>query len=157
MSILIYTDGSCKKNPGLGGYAAIVIIEGQYYPVSGHEENTTNNRMEMIAALKALEFVQKIRGDDWIKDDIFLYSDSNYLITGCTDWMRGWIKSNWKHNTLKNRDLWKQFAPYVLSENKIRFGWIRGHDGDQLNEWVDKLARRAWEAVSPSKRKRRKR
>ena len=134
----IYTDGSCLGNPGAGGYAAILIDDsGQREEICGGESHTTNNRMELIAAIVALKKVEK-------EDFAEIFTDSTYLRNAFTqNWLanwkrRGWILSNGK--SVKNQDLWRELDE-LMSTRKVNFNWVRGHAGDSLNERCDKLAR----------------
>ena len=136
--IKIYTDGSCLGNPGAGGYAAIIIDEtGNREEIFGGEAFTTNNRMELTAAIVALKKISK--------DDVAeIFTDSTYLRNAFTqNWLanwkrRGWILSNGK--SVKNQDLWRELDE-LISTHKVNFNWVRGHAGDSLNELCDKLAR----------------
>ena len=136
--IKIYTDGSCLKNPGNGGWAAIICIKDEIKKISGSEKDTTNNRMELIATINALKEVNS-------EDLIEIYTDSKYVKNGITDWIHNWIKNNWKTSNkedVKNKDLWIQL--HELSNNsKIRWNWVKAHAGNPLNEEVDLLAKKA--------------
>lgn len=138
MKFRIYTDGSCLGNPGAGGYAAILLREdGQQEEIFGGEPLTTNNRMEMIAAIESLK---KISSEDTAE----LFTDSAYLRNAFTqNWLenwkrRGWILSNGK--PVKNQDLWLKLDELISSRHVI-FNWVKGHAGNPLNERCDKLAR----------------
>ncbi|MBQ7476787.1 MAG: ribonuclease HI [Selenomonadaceae bacterium] len=138
MNFKIYTDGSCLGNPGAGGYAAILLREdGQQEEISGGEPFTTNNRMEMTAAIVALK---KISAEDTAE----IYTDSTYLRNAFTqNWLanwkrRGWILSNGK--PVKNQDLWMELDE-LISNRHVKFNWVKGHAGDSLNERCDKIAR----------------
>ena len=139
--IKIYTDGSCLKNPGNGGWAAIINDDGDIKRVSGSEKNTTNNRMELMAPLNAL------KGMDPNKE-IEIYTDSQYVKLGITEWINSWMKNNWKTSKkedVKNKDLWLQL--YNLNQLfKIKWNWVKAHAGNPLNEEVDLLARKAAES-----------
>ena len=136
--IKIYTDGSCLKNPGNGGWAAIICTKDEIKKISGSEKDTTNNRMELMATINALKEVNS-------EDLIEIYTDSKYVKNGITDWIHNWIKNNWKTSNkedVKNKDLWVQL--YDLNNNsKIKWNWIKAHAGNPLNEEVDLLAKKA--------------
>ncbi|MCE7887894.1 MAG: ribonuclease HI [Alphaproteobacteria bacterium PRO2] len=130
----IFTDGACSGNPGPGGWGAILRYNGVEKELSGGECGTTNNRMEMMAAICALEALKK----DSVVD---LYTDSKYLQQGVMEWMPGWKKKGWPAR-IKNQDLWKRLDS-ALSNHKVIFHWVRGHDGHAENERCDALARQA--------------
>ena len=138
--IVIHTDGSCIGNPGPGGFAAIMRrIEGERLIkeklIVGHERETTNNRMEMMAAITALDAVKT-------DEPVLIRSDSKYLIDGVTRWLAGWKANSWRLSDgkpVKNVDLWQRFDEQV-SSRKVTFEWVRGHSADLLNERADRLA-----------------
>ena len=136
--IEIYTDGSCLKNPGDGGWAAIIKENGNIIKISGTEKETTNNKMELMAPIKAL---QKIKKNEIVK----IYTDSQYVKLGITEWIHKWIKNKWltaKKEPVKNKDLWLQL--YNLTQSfKISWIWVKAHAGNTLNEEVDLLAKKA--------------
>jgi ribonuclease HI len=134
--VIIYTDGSCLGNPGDGGYAAILLYKGNRKDVKGKEKNTTNNRMELMAVIKALKSLKK-------KCSISLYTDSNYVKNGITEWIFNWKKNGWKtagKQEVKNKELWLELDALV-QQHIIKWHWVKGHSGDKYNEEVDKLAR----------------
>ena len=136
--IKIYTDGSCLKNPGDGGWAAIIIKNGKNKNISGNEKNTTNNRMELLAPIKALKEMSP-------SEQIEIYTDSQYVKLGITEWINKWIINNWKTSKkedVKNKDLWIELYDLNKSLN-IQWNWIKAHAGDPMNEEVDLLAKRA--------------
>ena len=136
--ITIYTDGSCLTNPGNGGWAAIINENNQIKKISGNEKNTTNNRMELLAPIKAL---QGIKTGSKIK----VYTDSQYVKNGITEWINIWLSNNWKTSKkedVKNKDLWIELYNLTKSFN-IEWIWVKAHDGNSLNEEVDLLAKRA--------------
>lgn len=130
----IFTDGACSGNPGPGGWGAILRYKGVEKELSGGEKETTNNRMEMMAAIQALEALKK-------PSTVDLYTDSKYLQQGVMEWMPGWKKKGWPAR-IKNQDLWKRIDS-LISEHKVTFHWIKGHDGHPENERCDALARLA--------------
>ncbi|MGB4106336.1 MAG: ribonuclease HI [Alphaproteobacteria bacterium] len=133
-NVEIFTDGACSGNPGPGGWGAILRYNGVEKELSGGERETTNNRMEMMAAIMALEALKK-------ESTVDLYTDSKYLQQGVMEWMPGWKKKGWPAR-IKNQDLWKRLNS-VLSSHKVKFHWVRGHDGHEENERCDVLARAA--------------
>mgnify|MGYP005700059165 FL=1 len=139
--IKIYTDGSCLNNPGNGGWAAIINNDGNILKISGNEKNTTNNKMELMAPIKAL---QKIRNNEKVE----IFTDSKYVKLGITEWIHKWIKNNWltsKKEPVKNKELWVQL--YNLTKtSEINWIWVKAHAGNTLNEEVDLLAKKAAES-----------
>ena len=139
--IKIYTDGSCLNNPGNGGWAAIINHDGNVVRISGSEKKTTNNKMELMAPIKAL---QKIDKDEQIE----IYTDSKYVKLGITEWIHKWKKNNWqtsKKEPVKNKDLWIQLYD-LTSSFEISWIWVKAHAGNALNEEVDLLAKKAAES-----------
>ena len=139
--IKIYTDGSCLNNPGDGGWAAIINTNGDVRKISGSVKDTTNNKMELMAPIKAL---QAVKGNEQIE----IYTDSQYVRLGITDWVHKWIKNNWqtsKKEPVKNKELWVQL--YELTNSyEIKWIWVKAHAGNILNEEVDFLAKKAAES-----------
>ncbi len=136
--IKIYTDGSCLSNPGNGGWAAIINIDGEIKKISGNEKNTTNNRMELMAPINALKYMNS-------KDPIEIFTDSKYVKNGITEWINTWVLNNWKTSNkedVKNKDLWIEL--YKLNQSlNVKWNWVKAHAGDTLNEEVDILAKEA--------------
>jgi len=136
--IKIYTDGSCLTNPGDGGWAAIINIDGEIKKISGNEKNTTNNRMELMAPINALKYINS-------KDPIEIFTDSKYVKNGITEWINTWVLNNWKTSNkedVKNKDLWIEL--YKLNQSlNVKWNWVKAHAGDPLNEEVDMLAKEA--------------
>ena len=135
--ITIYTDGACSGNPGPGGWGVLILEDGGERELYGGEAATTNNRMEMLAAIEGLTAVP----DD---ADIILYTDSQYVKNGITQWISGWKRNGWKtasKKPVKNKDLWQRLDALV-EERKVDWRWVKGHDGDPGNERADELARR---------------
>lgn len=138
--ILIFTDGACSGNPGPGGWGSIILANGEVQELGGSVPGTTNNRMEMVAAFRALDKLQLSE-----KHDIVIYTDSVYLINGITKWINGWRYRGWKSSTggdIANRDLWEQLWQLVksLEPSKISWKYVRGHDGNPGNERCDEIA-----------------
>ena len=136
--IKIYTDGSCLSNPGNGGWAAIINMNGEIKKISGNEKNTTNNRMELMAPINALKNINS-------KDLIEIFTDSKYVKNGITEWINTWVLNNWKTSKkedVKNKDLWIEL--YKLNQSlNVKWNWVKAHAGDTLNEEVDILAKEA--------------
>jgi ribonuclease HI len=138
--IEIHTDGACSGNPGPGGWGALLIHGATEKELSGGESLTTNNRMELMAAICALESLKK-------PCRIVLYTDSQYVQKGITEWLPGWIRKGWKNakgEQVKNQDLWQRLQE-ASSSHRIEWKWVKGHAGHAENERVDALARKAAE------------
>ena len=145
MEIKIYTDGACVGNPGPGGWAAIVLVENEKKELFGGEKLTTNNRMELTAAIKALEYCDAQEGRQPSSKQIRIYTDSTYVKEGITVWISNWEKNNWKtadKKNVKNVDLWKKLKELVKS-NQIEWRWVKGHSDNPMNDLADKLAKEA--------------
>ena len=139
MSYVVYTDGSCLGNPGAGGWAAVVIERetGEVAEISGGAPHTTNNRMELIAAIAALRALK-------VGSKVELFTDSQYLRNAFEkNWLRNWKARGWQTAAKKpvlNQDLWLELDDLMVS-HEVKFNWVRGHDGDHFNERCDQLAR----------------
>ena len=136
--VKIFTDGACSGNPGPGGWGAILQFAETEKELSGGDTNTTNNRMELMAAICALEILTTPVAVD-------LYTDSIYVRDGITKWIHGWKKNGWKtasKKSVKNEDLWRRLEK-VASSHAVQWHWIKGHAGHQQNERADTLARDA--------------
>ena len=145
MEIKIYTDGACVGNPGPGGWAAIILLENKKDQLFGGEKLTTNNRMELTAAIKALEYCNDQEKEQLSLNQIKIYTDSTYVKEGITVWIKSWQKNNWKtadKKNVKNVDLWKKLKELIQS-NQVEWNWVKGHSNDPLNDLVDKLAKKA--------------
>lgn len=132
----IYADGACSGNPGVGGYGAILRSSGREKELSGCEDLTTNNRMELLGVIKALEALRR-------HCRVRVTTDSMYIIRGMTEWIDGWVKKNWKGSQKKevlNKDLWERLLE-LSKRHEIEWVWIKGHDGHPENERCDLLAR----------------
>jgi ribonuclease HI len=133
--VIIHTDGACKGNPGLGSWAATLEYKGTQKEISGVVKDTTNNQMELKAVIEALKCLKKIC-------DVVIYTDSQYVQKGITEWIQGWKQRNWKK--VKNIELWIELDNLTIG-HKIDWQWVRGHNGHTGNEYVDKLANLAIE------------
>ena len=135
MSIKIYTDGACKGNPGDGGWGALIIYPNNEEEIFGYEENTTNNRMELLAAIKALEAITE-------KKEVTIYTDSMYVQQGITSWINNWKSNNWRtasKKEVKNSDLWKRLDE-LSNTLDVSWNWVKAHSGHPENEGADFLA-----------------
>ncbi|MBQ7632909.1 MAG: ribonuclease HI [Alphaproteobacteria bacterium] len=141
--IEIFTDGACSGNPGAGGWGVILRYKDVEKELSGGEENTTNNRMELMAVIAALSALKKTC-------NISLYTDSQYVMKGITEWMANWKQNGWhtahKKQEVKNIDLWQRLDELV-NRHEIRWVWVRGHNGHVENERCDALARSEVEKI----------
>ncbi len=140
LNCVIYTDGACLGNPGKGGWAAIIIEPSGEREIVGCENFTTNNRMELMAVIKALKIIE-------VDSQIALFSDSKYVIDGITKWIKNWKMNNWQTSNkkeIKNLDLWKELDE-LTPKLKITWNWVKGHSTDEFNNKVDRLARNAAE------------
>lgn len=137
--VTIYTDGACSGNPGPGGWGALLIYNNSRKTISGGEKQSTNNRMEVMAAIEALKS---------LKEDckVTLYTDSKYLQQGASEWMHKWKLNNWKSRgvPIKNPDLWKELDK-ELNRHSVKLYWVKAHNGHPENELADQLARKACE------------
>lgn len=134
----IFTDGACSGNPGPGGWGAILRAGGREKEISGGEHDTTNNRMELIAAIRALEALKK-------SSKVVLHTDSRYLLDGVTKWLKRWKANGWKtadKKPVKNEDLWRALES-AAAPHEVDWRWVRGHNDHAENERADRLARAA--------------
>jgi ribonuclease HI len=134
-AVIIYTDGACRGNPGPGGWGVILNYKGKTKELSGAEKHTTNNRMELMAAIQALETLTR-------PCSVQLNSDSIYVLKGITDWMPNWKRRGWKtaaRTAVKNEDLWRRLDA-AIAKHRIEWKWVKGHSGDASNERADALA-----------------
>ncbi len=134
----IHTDGACSGNPGPGGWGVILQWGGHTRELKGGEPHTTNNRMELMAAIMALETLKR-------PCEVDLHTDGQYLRQGITDWLRGWKRNSWRtadRKPVKNVDLWQRLDA-AASRHTVHWHWVRGHAGHDLNERADELARQA--------------
>ena len=138
----IYTDGACSGNPGPGGWGALLRYGHTEKQLYGGERNTTNNRMEMTAAIEALSVLKR-------SCKVKLWTDSQYLRKGVTEWLANWIKQNWRtaaKKPVKNQDLWEKLV-LVMNPHEIEWHWVKGHSGHPENELADELANRGMEQI----------
>ena len=138
MSLKIYTDGACSGNPGKGGWAAIIIDGKNQSNISGSENKTTNNRMELMAPIMALKKIKT-------KSEITIYTDSRYVKDGITEWIKKWKLNNWKSSNkkpVKNKDLWLKLDG-LCQKNNVSWKWVKGHSTNIYNNLADELATKA--------------
>ena len=134
----IFTDGACRGNPGPGGWGAILRYKGKEKELYGAEPATTNNRMELMAAIRALETLKR-------PCKVILSTDSQYLMKGITEWLPNWRRRKWKTSAgkpVKNQDLWERLVK-ALERHRVKWEWVRGHSGHPENERADQLANKA--------------
>ena len=146
--VTIHTDGACSGNPGPGGYGAILQWGDHTREIKGGEPHTTNNRMELMAAIMALESLKRPCTVD-------IHTDSQYLRNGIMTWINGWKRNGWKtadRKPVKNADLWQRLDD-ALSHHTVRWHWVRGHAGHDLNERADELARQAIAEIRTEQRR----
>jgi len=137
MPTTVYTDGACSGNPGIGGWGVVIIKNDKIINLNGGENNTTNNRMELTAAIKALEYFKH-------KDELNMFTDSKYLKDGIELWIINWKKNGWKTKNkkpVKNKELWIKLDSQI-QKHKINWHWVKGHIGVKYNEQADLLARK---------------
>mgnify|MGYP006072991335 FL=1 len=143
--VTIYTDGGCRGNPGPGGWGAVLLWGAHRKELNGSEALTTNNRMELLAAIEGLKFLNR---DVAVR----LYTDSQYVKQGITQWIRGWKKNGWQtasKQPVKNKDLWQELDQ-LMSRYRVSWHWVKGHSGDPMNELADRLANRAMDKMVKS-------
>lgn len=141
--IIIYTDGGCRGNPGIGGWGVWLRYGDHDKKLKGGEKDTTNNRMELMAAIKALEVIKSST------IDIDLFTDSKYVMSGINEWIKGWKLRGWKTSNkkpVKNVDLWQKLDE-VNAKHNVHWHWVKGHSGDIGNDMADELANQAMDEI----------
>lgn len=144
-AVVIYTDGACKGNPGPGGWGVYLRYKGKEKELYGGEADTTNNRMELTAAIQGLETLKR-------PCPVTLYTDSKYVLQGITEWMANWKKRGWKtaaKKPVKNEDLWRRLDQ-AIQQHQIDWRWVKGHSGEPGNEKADALANKGIEMIAAS-------
>ena len=134
-TVNIYTDGACRGNPGVGGWGALIEYENHNKEIFGGEKLTTNNQMELMAAIQGLKALSE-------KCNVNLTTDSKYVMQGITSWISNWKKNNWKNSAkkdVKNKDLWIELD-LAVSKHNVKWNWVKGHSGHRENEIADQLA-----------------
>ena len=145
-SVVVFTDGACSGNPGPGGWGAILRSDEREKELSGGEALTTNNRMELMAAIAALEALQRPRR-------VELHTDSQYVRSGLTSWIQAWKRNGWRtadKKPVKNEDLWRRLDA-AAARHEVDWRWVRGHSGHEMNERADALARQGMAPFLPKK------
>ncbi len=135
--VKIYTDGACSGNPGPGGWGAVLLWKSRVRELSGGENKTTNNRMELTAVIRALEALKQ-------PSEVDVYSDSSYVVRGITEWLPDWKRRGWKRASgkLENSSLWQKLSE-LCDNHHVSWHWVKGHSGDKWNERADRLAVKA--------------
>ena len=143
--VTIYTDGGCRGNPGIGGWGVVLNYDGHEKHLFGGKAETTNNRMELTAAIKALQALKQPCA-------VTLYTDSQYVKQGIEQWLANWKKNNWRtaaKKAVKNQDLW-QLLDTEVQRHKVKWDWVKGHSGNPGNELADELANRGMDQLLES-------
>ena len=139
MKYKIYTDGACSGNPGPGGWGAVILDQNNKQKnISGSEKNTTNNRMELLAAIMSLKKIKT-------NSEVVIFTDSTYVKNGITEWMKNWKKNGWKNSSkkpVKNKDLWEKLDK-LCEANSVSWKWVKGHSTNEFNNLADELATKA--------------
>ena len=140
--VIIYTDGACRGNPGPGGWGALIKFDITQKEIFGGQNNTTNNQMELSAAIEGLSTLKE-------PCNVELFTDSRYVMDGITQWIQNWKKNNWKtvaKKEVKNKDLWQKLDQ-LMSYHHVRWHWVKGHSGDPGNETADLLANKGIDSI----------
>ena len=139
MKYKIYTDGACSGNPGPGGWGAVILDQdSKQKNISGSEKNTTNNRMELLAAIMSLKKIKT-------NSEVVIFTDSTYVKNGITEWMKNWKRNGWKNSSkkpVKNKDLWVKLDK-LCEANSVSWKWVKGHSSNEFNNLADELATKA--------------
>lgn len=141
-SVTLYTDGGCRGNPGPGGWGAVLIFGDHQKELKGSEAETTNNRMELLAAIEGLDALKRSISVD-------LYTDSKYVQQGITQWIHNWKRNGWKtasKKPVKNQDLWQRLDS-LMQTHEVKWHWVKGHAGHKYNELADQLANQAMDEM----------
>jgi len=140
--VIIYTDGACRGNPGPGGWGALIKFDSAEKKIFGGQNNTTNNQMELSAAIEGLSILKE-------PCNVELFTDSKYVMDGITQWIQNWKKNNWKtaaKKEVKNKELWQQLDR-LMSYHQVQWRWVKGHSGDPGNETADLLANKGIDSI----------
>tara|TARA_B100000886_G_C20327250_1_gene450798 strand:+ start:522 stop:956 length:435 start_codon:yes stop_codon:yes gene_type:complete len=141
--VIIYTDGACRGNPGPGGWGALIKFDITQKEIFGGQNNTTNNQMELSAAIEGLSTLKE-------PCNVELFTDSRYVMDGITQWIQNWKKNNWKTSSkkeVKNKELWQKLDQ-LMSYHQVKWNWVKGHSGDPGNEVADLLANKGIDSIS---------
>jgi ribonuclease HI len=141
--VIIYTDGACRGNPGPGGWGVLIKIDNAEKEIFGGQPNTTNNQMELTAAIEGLAALKETC-------NVELFTDSRYVMDGITQWIRNWKKNNWRtaaKKDVKNKELWQKLDN-LISQHQVQWHWVKGHSGDAGNETADFLANKGIDSIS---------
>ena len=140
--VIIYTDGACRGNPGPGGWGALIKFDTAEKEIFGGQNNTTNNQMELSAAIEGLSILKE-------PCNVELFTDSKYVMDGITQWIQNWKKNNWKTSAkkeVKNKELWQQLDQ-LMAYHQVKWHWVKGHSGDPGNETADLLANKGIDSI----------
>jgi ribonuclease HI len=140
--VIIYTDGACRGNPGPGGWGALIKFVSMEKEIFGGKNDTTNNQMELLAAIEGLATLKE-------PCSVELFTDSKYVMDGITQWIKNWKKNNWKtaaKKEVKNKELWQKLD-YLISKHQVQWHWVKGHSGDAGNEAADLLANKGIDSI----------
>ncbi|MEL0017022.1 MAG: ribonuclease HI [Gammaproteobacteria bacterium] len=140
--VIIYTDGACRGNPGPGGWGALIKFDSMEKEIFGGKNDTTNNQMELLAAIEGLATLKE-------PCSVELFTDSKYVMDGITQWIKNWKKNNWKtaaKKEVKNKELWQKLD-YLISKHQVQWHWVKGHSGDAGNEAADLLANKGIDSI----------
>ena len=140
--VIIYTDGACRGNPGPGGWGALIKFVSMEKEIFGGKNDTTNNQMELLAAIESLATLKE-------PCSVELFTDSKYVMDGITQWIKNWKKNNWKtaaKKEVKNKELWQKLD-YLISKHQVQWHWVKGHSGDAGNEAADLLANKGIDSI----------
>ena len=140
--VIIYTDGACRGNPGPGGWGALIKYDGVEKTIFGGQANTTNNQMELSAAIEGLAILKE-------PCNVELFTDSKYVMDGITQWIQNWKKNNWRtaaKKDVKNKELWQKLDQ-LIAQHQVQWRWVKGHSGDAGNEAADLLANKGIDSI----------
>ncbi|MEL0208435.1 MAG: ribonuclease HI [Gammaproteobacteria bacterium] len=140
--VIIYTDGACRGNPGPGGWGALIKFESAEKEIFGGQPDTTNNQMELSAAIEGLAALKE-------PCSVELFTDSKYVMDGITQWIQNWKKNNWRtaaKKDVKNKELWQKLD-LLISQHQVQWHWVKGHSGDEGNETADLLANKGIDSI----------
>ena len=140
--VIIYTDGACRGNPGPGGWGALIKYDSEEKTIFGGQANTTNNQMELSAAIEGLAILKE-------PCNVELFTDSKYVMDGITQWIKNWKKNNWRtaaKKDVKNKELWQKLDK-LIAQHQVQWHWVKGHSGDAGNEAADLLANKGIDSI----------